>query len=494
MERLVREMYRERSTEPKARIVISSELPAGAGLGSSASSMVATVAAVSRLEGWNMDTTSIVETAMLGERLVHGNPSGIDVAVSAIGGVLQFRVGEEPRRLVLPRPIRLLVVYSGDRRSSKRLITKVSSMKKDYPHLFSKLCDSASVMTALATERFLDGRLEELGALMTYNHAVLAMVGASNERLDRLVDLCLEYGCYGAKLTGAGGGGSVLGVAPRESETEIADRLASTRVQVLHQRGPVRRGEGVDSRVVVVKLGGSIVTDKEKDSSFRPAAVASLARAISASGVQAVVVHGGGSFGHPVAKRYGLSSRSSSRTPDGVAETRRAMFDLNMRICDCFISEGLHPYTFSPFPLLAAAGRRGSSWLLESVSEGLTPITFGDVVRDRTGFRVLSGDTIALLLSKQLKAERCVFVMDVDGIVGPNGLLRTVDAKGAAALEFARSEDATGGIALKVREALRIASGGTEVAFVSGFRPAEFSKALKGLRFHGTSVKDPSRE
>jgi len=227
VERLIREMYRERSTEPRARVVISSELPTGAGLGSSASSMVATVAAVSRLEGWNMDTTSIVETAMLGERLVHGNPSGIDVAVSAMGGVLQFRVGEEPRKLDLPRPVRLLVVYSGDRRSSKRLITKVSSMKKDYPHLFTKLCDSASLITELATERFLDGRLEELGALMTYNHAVLAMVGASNERLDRLVDLCLEYGCYGAKLTGAGGGGSVLGVAPKASETEIADRLAS---------------------------------------------------------------------------------------------------------------------------------------------------------------------------------------------------------------------------------------------------------------------------
>ncbi|MGD0637707.1 MAG: mevalonate kinase, partial [Nitrososphaerales archaeon] len=114
--------------------MISSELPAGAGLGSSASAMVATVAAVSRLEGWNLDTRSVIETAMLGERLVHGNPSGVDVAVSAMGGVLQFRVGEEPRRLELANPVRLLVVHSGDRRSSKKLISKVSSMKLDYPH------------------------------------------------------------------------------------------------------------------------------------------------------------------------------------------------------------------------------------------------------------------------------------------------------------------------------------------------------------------------
>jgi len=220
-------MYRERGAEPKARVVISSELPAGAGLGSSASAMVATVAAVSRLEGWNLDTRSVIETAMLGERLVHGNPSGVDVAVSAMGGVLQFRVGGEPRRLELANPVRLLVVHSGDRRSSRKLISKVSSMKLDYPHLFSKLCASASLITELATERLLDGRLEELGRLMTYNHAVLGMVGASNERLDKLVDLCLESGCYGAKLTGAGGGGSVLGVAPASETKEVASRLAA---------------------------------------------------------------------------------------------------------------------------------------------------------------------------------------------------------------------------------------------------------------------------
>jgi mevalonate kinase len=62
---------------------------------------------------------------------------------------------------------------------------------------------------------------------MTYNHAVLGMVGASNERLDKLVDLCLESGCYGAKLTGAGGGGSVLGVAPAAATKEVVSRLAA---------------------------------------------------------------------------------------------------------------------------------------------------------------------------------------------------------------------------------------------------------------------------
>ncbi len=226
VERVVREMYRERSMEPSVKLSITSDLPTGAGLGSSASTMVAAVSAVSRLEGWNLDGNSVAETSMLGERLVHGKPSGVDVAASVFGGVLQFRVGAESWQVPLERPVKFLVVYSGRRRNTGRLVSKVSSMKGLYPSLFAKLCESATLVTELATSRLVEGRLEELGKMMTYNHAVLAMVGASNEQLDRLVDLCLQSGCLGAKLTGAGGGGSVLALAPRGEEMAVVDRIS----------------------------------------------------------------------------------------------------------------------------------------------------------------------------------------------------------------------------------------------------------------------------
>lgn len=227
VEKVIREMYRERSLEPRVRLRISSRLPTGAGLGSSSSTMVATVAAVNRLEGWNLDANSIIETSMLGERLVHGKPSGVDVAASVFGGVLEFRMGAEPWQVPLEKPAKFLVVYSGKRRRTGRLISRVSSMKEKYPGLFSKLCESATLITELATERLITGRLEDLGKIMTYNHAVLGMVGASNEQLDRLVDLCLQSGCLGAKLTGAGGGGSVLAVAPRGDEKAVASRISN---------------------------------------------------------------------------------------------------------------------------------------------------------------------------------------------------------------------------------------------------------------------------
>jgi mevalonate kinase len=226
VERVVREMYRERSVEPSVRLSISSNLPTGAGLGSSASTMVAAVSAVSRLEGWNLDAGSVAETSMLGERLVHGRPSGVDIAASVFGGVLEFKMGADPRQVPLERPVKFLVVYSGRRRNTGRLVSKVSSMKVLYPSLFAKLCESATLISGLATSNLVDGRLEELGRIMTYNHAVLGMVGASNEQLDRLVDLCLRSGCIGAKLTGAGGGGSVLALAPSGEEQAVADRIS----------------------------------------------------------------------------------------------------------------------------------------------------------------------------------------------------------------------------------------------------------------------------
>jgi mevalonate kinase len=227
VEKVVREMYRERKLEPRVHLKITSDIPSGAGLGSSASAMVATVAAVSRMEGWNLDAYSIAETSMLGEKLVHGRPSGVDVASSVYGGLLEFRMGAEPWQVPLDKAVKFIIVYSGKRRKTGKLINKVSLVKERYPAMFAKLCEAVTSTSRQASKLLVTGRLEELGRVMTYNHAVLGMVGASNEQLDRLVDLCIASGCLGAKLTGAGGGGSVVAIAPRDEETEVADRIAS---------------------------------------------------------------------------------------------------------------------------------------------------------------------------------------------------------------------------------------------------------------------------
>lgn len=246
--------------------------------------------------------------------------------------------------------------------------------------------------------------------------------------------------------------------------------------------------------VTIVKLGGSVITDKKVAFSYREKAVRGLGKAMASSGMQIVVVHGGGSFGHTVAKRYGLSSRKSSPSPEGVSETRDAMFRLDEKVCTTLLAAGMRPYPFSPFTLLDREGDGGSSFIERLLLAGMTPVTFGDVVHDGRGFRILSGDTICVELAEMLGAARCVMSVDVDGLLDENGaVIKVLGANGQT--EFspsrrlgAKGADATGGIALKMKEAVRMASSGTEVLLVSGLRPAEFLKALRGENFVGTTL------
>ena len=96
-------------------------------------------------------------------------------------------------------------------------------------------------------------------------------------------------------------------------------------------------------------------------------------------------------------------------------------------------------------------------------------------------------------LAKVLRPVRCVFALDVDGVYrgrerNEGNLLRTISASQMSKLKVGLGDDATGGIKLKLEVAAKIASLGTSVSFVSGFRRAEFAKALRGLEFYGTLV------
>lgn len=238
---VVEYMAREFGFKPEIRVSISSEIPGGAGLGSSASTMVALAAAVSRLRSLGLGTRELIDCSMVGERQIHGRPSGIDAAVCAHGGVLLYRPGSEPRKVSLEGKRRMLVVYSGRKRSTKRQIAHVTDARARLPGYFSGLTLSASEMSYLAGERLASGDMKGLGRLLTLNHAVLSALGVSTQGLDRLVDMLLSLGCYGAKLTGAGGGGSVLAAAPEGKEKSVISEVTR---------------QGFEAFVAVIPVGG----------------------------------------------------------------------------------------------------------------------------------------------------------------------------------------------------------------------------------------------
>ncbi len=244
MELVIEAISKEHSVRPNLRVRVSSGVPGGAGLGSSASTMVALTSAVSRLNSLKLPLKEVVRLAMVGETEIHGRPSGVDVNVCAYGGVILFRMGKTPRRVALGGPRRLLLVYSGKQRSTRLQINKVFDMKSEQPGLFRGLAGSINEVSLMAAERLTDGDMPGLGRLMTLNHAVLSRVGVSTDALDGLVDRLLVAGCLGAKLTGAGGGGSVLAIAPKGREESIISGLQRAGLDAFKASIPV---EGVRS-------------------------------------------------------------------------------------------------------------------------------------------------------------------------------------------------------------------------------------------------------
>ena len=242
--RVVEEMAREFSAESTVRVTIASDVPGGAGLGSSAATMVAVAAAFSKLNSLGLTVNELVDCAMVGEQSVHGNPSGVDPAICAHGGVILFRIGAAPKRVSFEGTRSLILSYSGLNRSTKGLIGRVTKMKDRYPGMFESLAGGIGDLSLRASEMLRDENMNGLGTLLTVNHATLMSLGVSNDTLDRMVDLLLAMGSYGAKLTGAGGGGSVLAVVPEGKEKSIVSGLSARGFETFRAKIPV---EGVRS-------------------------------------------------------------------------------------------------------------------------------------------------------------------------------------------------------------------------------------------------------
>jgi len=258
----------------------------------------------------------------------------------------------------------------------------------------------------------------------------------------------------------------------------------------------------IEVRPVVVKLGGSVITEKSRAFSVRRGTLARIARELSGSREGLVVVHGGGSFGHPVAKRYGLAEGFRDRRQlRGLAETHMAMVRLNSEVVRAMISSGIPAVSVQPSACMTTRdgriARAELSPLRRMLSLGLVPVLFGDVVPDeRRGFSILSGDQIVAFLAVRLRARRVVVGADVDGVFTADPrrnrdaeLLRRVTPADLQRMRFSSPEvDVTGGMAAKLRELFYPASRGIHAEIVNATRPGVLARAIRGESNLGTVV------
>jgi mevalonate kinase len=204
------------------QISISSEIPPGSGLGSSSAVSVASAAALMDFLGLSWNKAEIANFALRGEKAVHGNPSGIDIQASLLGGMILFKKGQEPRSISVRDPFKVLVVYSGKKRSTSKLIVKVAQRKSKYPNTFQRLADSASEISLEIVEASRRSELHEIGKYFGLAQSQLAWIGVSNPTLETLIEYLYEREeVLGAKLTGAGGGGSVIAAIRQDSAEAV---------------------------------------------------------------------------------------------------------------------------------------------------------------------------------------------------------------------------------------------------------------------------------
>lgn len=211
-----------RKNRESFEISIRSEIPSGAGLGSSAAVNVACAAALTKFVGLSSKEEEIQKLAFDGERILHGNPSGLDVQASISGGLILFKKGTLIEKIHLERPFKLLVVFSGKKRRTSKLVAKVAKIRERYPNHFQRLVDSSSASSfeiALAAKT---RNMEKIGSIFEIAQANLSWIGVSTPHLESLIEfLYQKQEVLGAKLTGAGGGGSVIAVIKEGSEEPI---------------------------------------------------------------------------------------------------------------------------------------------------------------------------------------------------------------------------------------------------------------------------------
>lgn len=205
-------------------LVIKSEIPISSGLGSSAATCVAAIKAVEALLDLKLDQEEVYELAMRGEALVHGRPSGVDVAISVRGGFMVYRKGERPQPF--EGKAELAICNTGIERKTGDMVSKVSRFGEGKPELFSSLVRVIDLIVAESVDALKVKDYRRLGMLMNFNHEALRLVGASIPELERVV-----YGsrplCFGSKLTGAGGGGCTIHLIDPNKKEALMDYLKS---------------------------------------------------------------------------------------------------------------------------------------------------------------------------------------------------------------------------------------------------------------------------
>lgn len=261
--------------------------------------------------------------------------------------------------------------------------------------------------------------------------------------------------------------------------------------------------------LLLLKLGGSLITDKAREESPRRAVIDRLAGEIAratrpGAPLRLVVAHGSGSFGHVAARRHGIGQGPLS--PDqlaGACRTQERAAALHQIVVAALLAAGALPFSLAPSScVVAAAGRPveiAAEPLLLALERGLLPVLYGDVVLDREwGASICSTERLFGLLAPRLQSSglsirRALWLGETDGLWDAAG--RTMPrvtaetfADALQAIGAPAGTDVTGGMLHRLETAMELARLGIPSLLANGLTPGLLERALRGEAVTGTEV------
>jgi len=250
--------------------------------------------------------------------------------------------------------------------------------------------------------------------------------------------------------------------------------------------------------LIFLKLGGSLITDKQTPGHFRPEIVRRAAQEIAEALVdrpdlRLVIGHGSGSFGHAAAQQYGTADGVHTAADwRGFAEVSNAARSLNALVMPELIAAGLPVLSLQPSASAQCHNGRLESMATAPIGaaldHGLIPVIFGDVALDSVrGGAIVSTEALFFYLVAHLHPDRIILLGDMDGVYDAAGAIIpriTPDnyVTIAAALHGSHGTDVTGGMAAKVRTMLALAerAPGLESIIGGGTAPGQLRAILNG--------------
>jgi len=214
-------------------LTVRSEMPVGAGLGTSAAVSVATIAAYSKILGFELRKDEIAKLGWEVEKAVQGIASPMDTSIASFGGTIKiWREGKEFIRRQLSVSIEepLIIGYVERQHTTAEMVKAVKKLKEKYGELIELIMKAIGRLTEEAENALLRGNVLKVGTLMNVNHGLLEALNVSTMKLNQIVYAARAAGALGAKLTGAGGGGAVIALASKDNaeRVELAVKLHSS--------------------------------------------------------------------------------------------------------------------------------------------------------------------------------------------------------------------------------------------------------------------------